>query len=382
MSRKTLILLVMCALIMCICIPVQAAQREFGQILGDEVNMRALPDKNSDAIMQLPVGVEVEVLEEKDSWYRIIYNGLTGYIRNDLVFVKSISDRIGYVLEDNINMRGGPSQSAYIVKKLTAGKPVRIKQMVGNWYYVLYEGELGFVHRDMVLLTKQTGTGYMLLKFDMEGQEVKKLQNELASRNFMDKTKVTGTYGAITRVAVQEFQKMANLSPADGVAGPDTLKLLYDPNNKIKKAVKVPIKPADFKGRVQMVDWWKGGSKVLKRSGGTATLTDVRTGKSFKIRRYAGSSHSDVTPMTANDTAIFKSIVGKWNWGRRAVWVTIGTKVYAGSINCMPHAPDHNKSDNFPGHICLHFKNSKTHGGNRVDPEHQRMIQYAYDKGK
>lgn len=57
-----------------------------------------------------------------------------------------------------------------------------------------------------------------LLKMGMEGSEVKKLQKELARRNFVKDSNVTGTYGAITRAAVKEFQQMAEISPADGIA--------------------------------------------------------------------------------------------------------------------------------------------------------------------
>jgi hypothetical protein len=33
----------------------------------------------------------------------------------------------------------------------------------------------------------------------------------------------------------------------------------------------------------------------------------------------------------------------------------------------------------FKGQFCIHFTNSKTHAGNRVDPLHTAAIQAAYD---
>jgi uncharacterized protein YgiM (DUF1202 family) len=355
-----------------------AAQREFGTVIRDDINMRALPDADAEIVTTVPQGAQVEILEERDDWYRVIYNGLTGYIKNTLVFVSSVSDRIAYAQYDGINLRGGPGESSYIVDTIAAGKPIRVKNIVGDWYFVLYDGQTGFVHKDLITLTKQTGSGSIFLRRGMEGSEVKRAQKELARRGFLSSSGVDGSYGAGTANAVKAFQKAAGLKPADGVAGADTLKMLYDTSNGITKSF---ANSNDVKGRVIKIDWWKGGNKVLKRSGGTATLIDVKTGKSFKIRRYAGTNHADVTPISASDTATFKSIVGKWTWNRRAVWVIIGSKVYAGSINCMPHAPDHNKSDNFPGHFCLHFVNSRTHGGNRVDEDHQACIEYAYRKG-
>lgn len=363
-----------------------AAAPQSGQVMGTQVNLRSGPGTDSESIAKLDVGTEVEILSESGDWYqvRLVESGREGYILSDLVLVNSVSNRIAYASADGVNLRGGPSQSTYILDKIEAGHPIRVKQMVGEWYFATYEGQTGFVHRDTITLTNMSGVGgdATLLKFGMEGSEVKKLQKELARRNFLTSAQVTGSYGSKTRDAVKEFQKLAKLDQADGVAGPVTLRMVYDRSNGIKKVLGGKITASDVKGRVQLIDWWKGGSSLLRRPGGVATVTDVATGKSFKIRRSGGNKHFDVHPLTAEDTAIMKKVVGKWTWKRRAIWLTIGSRVYAASMNCMPHSPDPSKSDNFPGHFCIHLLNSRTHGGNNCDPDHQACIQYAYKKGK
>ena len=87
--------------------------------------------------------------------------------------------------------------------------------------------------------------------------------------------------------------------------------------------------------------------------------------------------------MTANDTAkLLRAVGGEWSWDRRAVWVTIGGATYAASMNCMPHESGSVQGNGFPGHHCIHFTNSRTHGDNRLDKPHQLAVKAAYAAGK
>jgi uncharacterized protein YgiM (DUF1202 family) len=353
-------------------------ETEYGQVTGEDVNFRKEPNTDSDVLAALPLGAELEVVSESDGWYKAIYNGVVGYVRADKLFVNAIGNRVAYIVEDGIKLRGGPGTTAYIIKELKAGEGVKVKRMVGDWYFVSSGEDSGYVHKSFLLLTKSTGTSSSstFLKQGMEGQEVKRMQKELARRNFLSSASITGAYGAQTAKAVADFQKAASLS-ADGIAGEETLKMLYDTSNSIKKKSTAQT----IKGTVLLVDWWTKGRYVIPR-GSKFTVTDVRTGLSFNVKRTGGTNHSDTSPLTAADTAIMKRIVGSWTWNRRPIWVTINGKSYAASMNCMPHLPDPIAGDNFPGHFCIHMLNSRTHGSNKVDPAHQRCIQEAYNKGK
>ena len=383
MSRRALkcALFVMFVLALC-CTTVQAKQLEIGQIQGKDVNMRATPSTDSPIVTKLAVGEQIDILSEQDGWYWVNYNGMTGYVHNEFVFVRSISDHIAYALQDGVRIYGGPGTSAYVVGNLKAGSFVRVQQMVGEWYFVTYEGITGFVNREYLHITSKTGVGAeVLLKIGMEGSEVKRLQKELVRRNFLLNSYVTGLYGSKTRDAVKEFQKAAGLG-ADGVAGAETIAAVFDPTNKVRYVDKTKMSKSTLKGKVQLIDWRKGGSSLIKRPGGTAEVYDVATGKTFNIRRTGGNKHNDVVPRTAADTAIFKSIVGHWSWNRRSIVIKVNGRYYAASMNGFPHAPDPQGGDNFPGHFCIHFLNSRTHGTNNLDPEHQAKIKYAYNKFK
>lgn len=114
-----------------------------------------------------------------------------------------------------------------------------------------------------------------------------------------------------------------------------------------------------------------------------ATVIDVLTGKQYNVKRIGGYNHADVETLTKNDTAIFKSIYGNiWQWTRRAVWVKVNDTYIAASINGKPHSYQYNYENNEDGHTCIHFYMSRTHCSNKVDPEHKRCVQYAYDNRK
>lgn len=126
---------------------------------------------------------------------------------------------------------------------------------------------------------------------------------------------------------------------------------------------------------------WAQVNKVFPKFA-KATVIDVDTRMSFQVQRRGGSSHADVQPLTADDTLIMKTIYdGKWSWKRKAVIIQLDNgKRIAASMNGMPHGQGAIKDNNFNGHSCIHFKDCKTHGSNKVDLAHQMMIWKAGNK--
>ena len=378
---KKRLLCILLLIILCVgLLPGQAAasSRELGQVTAEGVRLRSEPNTDSQVLAELPLNTEVEVLDENDGWYRVLYGDVVGYLRQDYIFVNSTGSRAAYVLEDGVKLRGGPGQSSYVVAELSASKGVKVKQMVGDWYFVVAGDNVGYVNRNYLLMTQATNTASNLLKVGMEGQEVKRMQTELYDRGFLAKVDVTGTYGAKTREAVAEFQKACD-SAADGVAGAQTLDALYDINNKITKSNAIATQ---VKGSVVMLDWFKGGNEWIYK-GAKFTIIDVKTGLSFQARRFGGWYHADSEPASASDTAIMKKVAGgKWSWNRRAIWVSFHGKVVAASMHCMPHMVNPTQSNNFPGHFCVHLLNSKVHETEKPCPRHQACVQAAYRAGK
>ncbi|MFW6377892.1 MAG: peptidoglycan-binding protein [Bacillota bacterium] len=246
------------------------------------------------------------------------------------------------------------------------------------------------------------------------GEAVVKLQKNLKAAGIFPFS-AEGNFGHQTEIAVRQFQEMVGLK-ADGVVGPSTWKKLLSEDesqddaetstyqvksgdslwtianrfdtsindiravnnlngDSIRDGQKLKI-PGDnitvSRQSVEAINW--GQVTRLFPRNSTATLTDVETGLSFRVKRLYGTNHADVEPLTAQDTNVLRRIYGgNWSWDRRAVIVNIEGRLIAGSINGVPHGGQ-SINNNFNGHICLHFKGSRTHGGNRLDPDHQNMI--------
>ena len=121
---------------------------------------------------------------------------------------------------------------------------------------------------------------------------------------------------------------------------------------------------------------WEEIDKIIPRYT-TFTITDLETGLRFKAQRRAGNNHADVQPITKADTAIMKEVYGgKWSWKRRAILVHYNGYTLAASMHGMPHGGGA-LANGFPGHFCIHFKDSLTHSTRSLDLSHQLMVYKA-----
>jgi len=118
--------------------------------------------------------------------------------------------------------------------------------------------------------------------------------------------------------------------------------------------------------------------------GTVAQVTDVWTGNIFYVMRRGGWAHADVEPVSHRDTAVMlANYGGQWSWARRPIVVVIDGRRIAASQNGMPHGGS-SLDNGFPGHFCIHFLGSTTHGSSytsngvpTLDPAHQRCVQEA-----
>jgi hypothetical protein len=118
--------------------------------------------------------------------------------------------------------------------------------------------------------------------------------------------------------------------------------------------------------------------------GAPAQVIDVWTGNIFTVVRRGGWAHADVEPASRQDTAtMLANYDGEWSWSRRPIVVVFGGYRLAASQHGMPHGQS-SIDNNFPGHFCIHFLGSTTHGSSytsngtpTVDPAHQRCVQEA-----
>ena len=245
-------------------------------------------------------------------------------------------------------------------------------------------------------------------KKGMTHNDVKMIQEALKKNGIFTASKTTTYFGTETEKAVMAFQKNAGLS-ADGVVGIGTL-------NKMKelglmaadvKLTSTPVSAPITRGIVsrsagqgQQLDWFKEVSGKIVSRQDVLTIEDVETGKRFQVQVTAGTNHADCEALTYEDTQVMKEIWGGFSWDRRAVLVYKDDLVIAASMTNMPHAGveskpggetvsnrsggygkgynyDFIKGNGMEGHVDLHFKNSRTHGTNKIDSKHQNAIKVA-----
>ena len=224
-----------------------------------------------------------------------------------------------------------------------------------------------------------------------------------------------GMFGPMTLEAVKQFQRERNLA-VDGIVGKNTWAELHEavlaqttrvhivqPGDTlwaiarahgltvddlaavnqiaqpslIRPGQKLLIPPAGGQAArralsVELVHWDE--AQHVYSNFTVATVTDVWTGKTFRVRRYYGHLHADSEPLTAEDARILREIYGGWSWDRRPIIVEVNGRRMAASMNGMPHGQGSIDSNGFPGHFCIHFLGSRIHASGNIDIRHQTAV--------
>ncbi len=385
-----------------------------GSVNADKVFFRMRPNTRSDYYGRLNKDTKVVLLDTSGDFYKVRYDGKEGYIMKKFVQVSSSTQRrlesvnqpqstSQYAKTSSIRGLGTPPKqmrhgaSGTDVEKLQ--RALQLKKV----YKGVVDGKFGDMTRDaLVAYQKQTGLNqsgradYATIKklfgavaesavsedpgMDGKtrvgqievpnttakgdrGRHVKALQQALKIKGYY-KAEIDSSYGDKTVAAVQAFQKRVGLK-ADGIAGNGTIKKLFGKN------------AANHSIPTQSLDWFDGGNRTIPK-GAIFTVKDVATGRTFTMRRWSGANHLDAEPLNAKSTQTIKDIYGgNWSWERRAILVRYNDKVYAASMNGMPHGTTTIKGNEFDGHVCIHFANTKTHDTNKVDALHQSAVKRA-----
>ncbi len=131
--------------------------------------------------------------------------------------------------------------------------------------------------------------------------------------------------------------------------------------------------------KVVCLDW--SVADLLFEYDTTYVLTDLETGVDILIQRTGGTSHAEVETINESNTQKFLDVVEEYSWQRRPCLLQLNDNLFISvSISCYPHG-DNQLNNGLGGHLCLHFKNSKTHGTNIVDKAHQKAIKIAQKTG-
>lgn len=148
---------------------------------------------------------------------------------------------------------------------------------------------------------------------------------------------------------------------------------LFVPVNSTQPASISAPQGAKRAGYGELLNWEY--ANWLFNHGSTAVIKDLQTGVTFNVSRIGGGNHADCEPLTAQDTAVMKSLYGgSWSWQVRPVLLIYQGREIAASMAGMPHGFDTIANNDFYGMFDLHFLGSRTHNTNAEDPQHQQAV--------
>ena len=381
--------------------------KSYGRTTKDNVYLRSSYSTTSSAKASLQKGQKFRISKVYTvsgvKWYyvTVTVGGYTykGYIRGDMMENITAADfgddsnsgeqeTIGMikVTGNNVSLRYQPSTSANRVGTANIGDCFYYVDTVNGWfqtkagYWITKDYAKVMTDAEVEAYIKNnggsgsTGSSYTI---GSTGSTVTYIQTALTALEYYDR-QITGHYGRYTKDAVRAFQRDNNLT-ADGVCGAATLAAIQKAYSGSSSAT------TTYNATVYKLDWsyMKSNATALGIArGASIKLTDLTTGKSLNIHVQSTGNHIDAEPLTSADTTTLCEIYGvstpnAISYKRRPMMITTSAGQFLCSIYGQPHGAQDITNNGYEGQFCLHFVNSKTHGTNRVDGDHQNAINTA-----
>ena len=274
MKTKKGLLVVLTLVMMLVASVAMAVSYPFTGVTNDDTNMRKDPDSSvANIVRRIPEGNMVTVIGSSGNFYRIQYDGITGY-----VFKKYVEESkgttsgttsgttgaltaTGYPYETvstaNVNLRKSASTSAKILTTIPKGEKVTVLKVSGSWANVTYGSLTGWASKDYIktaaivvptatpkpgptLNPTEDTTSYQLLQSGSDGNQVMALQEALIELGYLKGT-ADGEYGSATAQAVMALQK-ANSLPVTGYADANLQALIFNGKPVNASGTKTEIK--------------------------------------------------------------------------------------------------------------------------------------------
>lgn len=331
----------------------------------------------SKVVKQLSAGDEVKLYATSGGWACIKSGGKSGFVKEDaLTSEKPGTDTYtAYAAIDGAKLYKKNSTSSKVLERLDVNTQVTVLAVKGSWCRVKHGSVTGYMKKsalsesEVEVPVEDTFTAYVAndgAKVYKKCATSSKVLATLKLDTEITVTAYTDTWCRVKNNGAEAYMLRSDLSSRKST----------EPEPQPEPA------PGDSNatpasGTAKEMDWWTSDISTIFAVGTVAVITDVDTGIAWNEKRMGGTNHADVQPVTAADTAAMKKACGSWSWERRAIFVTINGVNYAASMNCMPHGSDSISGNDFDGHHCIHFTNSRTHSSNKVCALHQAAIKKA-----
>ncbi len=358
--------LISCLALLLILLNLSALAVDWVAVVTSKSKVYASANTSSKVLGTVNKNQQLWLQETKNGWAKVMLDGKVGYMNSK--YVKKTT-KTAYVKTADVKVYAKNSTSSKVLGTYGYGEKFTVEAVSGSWTRLVNGKTVGFCKSSALTYTNPAVKSYTVYT---QKDGVKAYQTPSTSSKMLGAVKVNTKMTCLaiyndTWCRVKYNGKIGFIKKSEL----DTKK--FDGVSTAKMAT----------GKVYEADWWTSGIHYRFARGETAIVTDVATGITWRVYRGGGTNHADVQPYTAADTAAMKKACGSnyGTWARRAIWVTVDGKRYAASMNCMPHGEGSIKNNDFDGHYCIHFTNSRTHGSNKVDPQHQAAIKKALSAG-
>lgn len=246
------------ALFLSVISPALAAKYPYDTISMDDVNMRSRANTTSTILKKIQKGDTVTILGVTGSFYRVEFDGKTGYAMKK--YIDGTDPSPDPSPNPALSMQAPPAISEYpydttvidyvklrkvaqtegeVILTIPAGSVVTVYDRTSNGFAkVKYDGKTGYcvdTHINLANIpapTPQPGAEkYTELKNGSEGASVTALQSALAELGYLEEEDVDGKFGSKTEEALKVFQKRNGLAQ-DGIASQDLQLKLYEDTPK------------------------------------------------------------------------------------------------------------------------------------------------------
>ena len=128
-----------------------------GTINGSYVRMRSGASTSSSILGTYNSGTTMTITGVNGAWYKVSYNGTTGYVHSDYVSLSGVTNggsstgsSNGSVKGSDVRMRSGPSTNYSILGTYQNGTPLTITGTENGWSKVTIGGVSGYIRSDYV----------------------------------------------------------------------------------------------------------------------------------------------------------------------------------------------------------------------------------------
>ena len=126
-----------------------------GATTGSSLRLRSGPSLDASVITMLDEDVPVAVLDDTlDGWYKINYNGNTGFVSADYMLIDqdNIFNAYGRVEGDGVNVRSSSSTDSEVLTVMNRSSIATVNGFEDGWYKITANGVDGYIRSDYLTM--------------------------------------------------------------------------------------------------------------------------------------------------------------------------------------------------------------------------------------